>query len=360
MVDESMDKEQLAQPPQPYEFRTKSSGQRLLIMVAGVLFNFLLALFIYSMILFTWGDNYLPLKNIKMGMNYGETFKNIGFEDGDVLLQADGKELKRLDASTIRTVINADVVTVLRQGVTHNIAVPNDMMQRVMREKSFFAEPRFPFVVDSVADSRTPAAKAGMMRGDTVVAVDGIPTPTYSDVTALTALRKGQNITLDVMRNGSLHTLTLRTDTTGMMGLYCLQPYVSTHFGFIESFPAGVQLGVHTLAGYVSDMRFVFTKEGASMLGGFGAIGSLFPSIWDWRAFWMTTAFLSIILAFMNILPIPALDGGHVLFLLYEVVTRRKPSDKFLEYAQIAGMILLFALLIYANGNDVFRFIFNR
>lgn len=315
MIDESMDKEAMAQPPKPYEFRSKPAGQRLMIMVAGVLFNFLLALFIYSMVLFTWGDTFLPLKNVKAGMDYSETFHNVGFQDGDILLKADDTELERFGEDCFRRVLNAQTVTVLRGGVETVIPIPEDMAQRVMRDKKGFASYRFPMVVRELGKTESgesPAAVAGLQPGDSIYSVS--PFDMYQTVT-----RK---------------------------------------YGFFESFPAGVMLGVNTLKGYVSDMKYVFTKEGASSLGGFGTIGSLFPAEWDWHSFWMKTAFLSIILAFMNILPIPALDGGHVMFLLYEVIARRKPSDKFLEYAQVTGMFLLFALLIYANGNDIFRFFF--
>ena len=314
MIDESMDKEAMAQPPKPYEFRSKPAGQRLMIMVAGVVFNFLLALFIYSMILFTWGDTYLPLKNMKMGMNYSETFQNVGFQDGDILLRADNEELERFGSDSFRKVVEAKTVTVLRDGRETVISIPEDMMQRCMRD-------------------------------------------------GLLSENKGEEVTVDFYRNGQLESLTMRTDSAGKIGVAVMLPTdlyqtVTRKYGFFESFPAGIKLGINTLKGYVNDMKYVFTKEGASSLGGFGTIGGLFPSVWDWRIFWERTAFLSIILAFMNILPIPALDGGHVMFLIYEVVARRKPSDKFLEYAQMAGMFILFALLIYANGNDIFRFFF--
>ncbi|MDR2138745.1 MAG: RIP metalloprotease RseP [Tannerella sp.] len=360
MIDESMDREQMAQPPQPYEFRSKPAGSRLLIMIAGVLFNFLLALFIYSMILFAWGDTYLPLKNMKMGMDYSNTFREIGFRDGDILLEADGTVLERLNSAALRAVMNAGTVTVLRDGSRATISIPDDMMQRVMSDKQGFAAPRFPMTVSRLAGDDTPAARAGLQPGDCIVAVDGNATPTFYDVAQGLRQYKEQEITLAYTRHGREQSVRLTPDSLGKIGIYSMTPEelyetVTLTYGFLASFPAGIRLGVNTLKGYISDMKYVFTKEGATSLGGFGAIGNLFPSVWDGRAFWMTTAFLSIILAFMNILPIPALDGGHVLFLLYEVIARRKPSDKFLEYAQIAGMILLFTLLIYANGNDLFR-----
>lgn len=364
MIDESMDREQMAQPPKPYEFRSKPAGQRLMIMVAGVVFNFLLALFIYSMVLFTWGDTYLPLKNMKMGMNYSETFQNVGFRDGDILLKADDQELERYNSDCFRQVVEAKTVTVLRDGVETVITMPEDMMQRCMRDAKGFADPyRMPMVVRDLSGKESPAAIAGLQPKDSIVSINGIPTPTYDDVSAVLADHKSQPIEVGFFRKGLQETVTLTTDTAGKMGIYVMLPQelyqtVTRKYGFFESFPAGIRLGVNTLKGYVNDMKYVFTKEGASSLGGFGTIGGLFPSVWDWKIFWERTAFLSIILAFMNILPIPALDGGHVMFLIYEVIARRKPSDKFLEYAQMVGMFLLFALLIYANGNDLFRFIF--
>ncbi|MDR1880398.1 MAG: RIP metalloprotease RseP [Tannerellaceae bacterium] len=363
MIDESMDTKQMANPPQPYEFRSKPARQRLLIMIGGVLFNFLLALFIYSMILCAWGDTYLPLKNVKMGMDYSETFHQVGFEDGDILLKADDTALERLNMDAMRAVMNAGAVTVLRQGVETVIPIPDDMMQRVMRDRKGFAGERFPMVVKELSGEDSPAALAGIRPGDSIVSVDGVATETLYDARALLVEKKNQDVTVGFYRSGVEQSLTFRLDTAGNMGVYTLSPKeiyptVTLTYNFFQSFPAGIRLGINTLKGYVSDMKYVFTKEGASSLGGFAAIASLFPSAWDWRSFWMTSAFLSIILAFMNILPIPALDGGHVMFLLYEVVARRRPSDKFLEYAQIGGMLLLIALLLYANGNDLFRYLF--
>lgn len=363
MIDESMDKEAMAQPPKPYEFRSKPAGQRLLIMVGGVLFNFLLALFIYSMILFAWGDTYMPLKNMKMGMDYSETFKNVGFKDGDILLKADTLTLDRFGEDCLRSVVEAQNVTVLRDGVETVIPIPEDMMQRLLRDKKGFAALRFPMVVKELPEPNTPAALAGMQAGDSIVSVNGQATPTFSEVAACLADNKNQEIAVGFYRNGALDTLTMQVDSLGKIGVAVKAPaelfgLETVKYGFFESFPAGIAKGVRTLKGYTNDMKYVFTKEGASSIGGFGSIGGLFPSTWDWELFWERTAWLSVILAFMNILPIPALDGGHVLFLLYEVITRRKPSDKFLEYAQMTGMFLLFALLLYANGNDIIRYFF--
>ena len=303
MIDESMDKEAMAQPPKPYEFRSKPAGQRLMIMVAGVLFNFLLALFIYSMVLFTWGDTFLPLKNVKAGMDYSETFHNVGFQDGDILLKADDTELERFGEDCFRRVLNAQTVTVLRGGVETVIPIPEDMAQRVMRDKKGFASYRFPMVVRELGKTESgesPAAVAGLQPGDSIVSINGIVTPSFYEVGEVLAQNKDKDVLVGFYRAGIPQTLTLHTDTAGKMGIYSVSPFdmyqtVTRKYGFFESFPAGVMLGVNTLKGYVSDMKYVFTKEGASSLGGFGTIGSLFPAEWDWHSFWMKTAFLSIL-----------------------------------------------------------------
>lgn len=365
MIDESMDVEQMKKPAQPWEFRSKSAGQRLLIMTGGVLFNFLLALFIYSMILFAWGDKYMLPKDMKMGMQYSEVAKGVGFQDGDILLYADGAELDRFPKMN-RQIVNAKEVTVLRNGNEVNIQIPEDLMNRLMAAKSYLSDCRYPFVVDSVIPSGGMAA-AGMMRGDSIIALNGVSTPSFNDYDKLVSEMRTNSASPDVImtyvRGGETLTAPVLLDSLYKANVYSYGPshfykVIDKDYGFFESFPAGVKLGVETLNGYVSDMKYVFSKEGASSLGGFGTIGSIFPTQWDWHRFWEMTAFLSIILAFMNILPIPALDGGHVLFLLYEIVARRKPSDKFMEYAQMTGMFLLFALLIWANFNDILRYFF--
>jgi regulator of sigma E protease len=355
-----MDKEQMAQPPKPYEFRTKSAGQRLLIMTAGVIFNFLLALFIYSMILLHWGDTYIPLKNVTYGMEYSSTFKNIGFRDGDILLKADTATLERFNEDCRRKVVNAKTVTVLRDGREVSIEIPEDMMQRLLRDKEGFAYYRFPMIINEVQQQS--AIDAGLKKGDRITGVNGVGTPAATDVIYELNANKQKTVQIDLVRDGSSFSTNVPIDSLGHIGILVntnpagIYETVTIRYNFFTSFPAGIKLGISTLKGYVNDMKYVFTKEGAKSAGGFGAIGSLFAPSWNWRIFWERTAFLSIILAFMNILPIPALDGGHVMFLLYEVITRRKPGDKFLEYAQITGMIILFSLLIFANGNDILRF----
>ncbi|MGV8962584.1 MAG: RIP metalloprotease RseP [Candidatus Saccharimonadaceae bacterium] len=362
MIDESMDKEQMKLPPKPWEFRSKPAWQRLLVMVGGVMFNLILAFFIYSMIIFTWGDSYVPLKNVNMGMEFSQTAKDVGFKDGDIIQYADGKEvIDRFDIvdNFISQVIESKIVTVLRNGKELQIAIPSNFVQKLMVEKKGFAGYRIPTVIQDI-EKGSQAEEAGFTAGDSLVAINGMVTQTFVDFRTELDKLKNKQVSIDFYRNGTMQTLPINVNEKGTIGI-ALKNYVPTmvdKYSFFGSFPAGVKFGLRTLKGYIAQFKYVFTKEGASSMGGFGAIGNFFPAIWDWFAFWKMTAFLSVILAFMNILPIPALDGGHVMFLLYEVVTRRKPNEKFMEYAQIAGMIFLFALLIYVNGNDLFKAIF--
>ncbi len=362
MIDESMDKEQMAQPVQPWEFRAKSTWQRLLVMIGGVLFNIILAFFIYSMIVFRWGDSYIPMSKVKPGMEFSETAERAGFRDGDILLFADGKEI--IDRAGIvdnfaAQVIDAQTVTVLRNGKEINIPMPADFVQQLMRDKKGFAgyKDEVPTVVEEVQKG-SEAEKIGLMKGDSLVRVNSVLTPTFQDFRSELQKNKGRRISVDFYRDGVLQTASAQLDTTAVLGFNIASYLVTDHYSFFASFPAGMKYGLRTLKGYVSQFKHIFTKEGASSLGGFGTIGNLFPAKWNWYSFWMMTAFLSVILAFMNILPIPGLDGGHVLFLLVEAISGRKPSDKFLEYAQIAGMFLLIGLVLYANGMDIVRAIF--
>ncbi|MBQ8602889.1 MAG: RIP metalloprotease RseP [Bacteroides sp.] len=370
MVDETQNSEDLNHPVEEWEFRAKPAWQRLLIMVGGVLMNFLLALFIYSMILFTWGDSYVALKDMTHGMEFNERAEKIGFCDGDILLSADGQPLERFNMDMLRIVTEARSVMVNRDGQEVEVFMPEISLLDIAKDDPAFVAPLIPNVVDSVV-AGMPMANAGIQAGDTLLTVNGKRVSSWNVfLDAMASLKsiaqeegKTQaDLTLVYSRGGVRDTLALTTDSLFQVGVVksALLDYKQTNlkYGFFESFPAGITLGVNTLKGYVNDLKYVFTKEGAKSVGGFGTIGSIFPEVWDWHRFWEMTAFLSIILAFMNILPIPALDGGHVLFLLYEIIARRKPSDKFMEYAQMTGMILLFALLIWANFNDVLRFLF--
>lgn len=365
MIDESMDTEQMKQPAQPWEFRTKPAWQRLLIIIGGVLFNFLLALFIYAMVLFTWGESYLLPKDFKQGMEYGTVAQEMGFRNGDVLLAADGEELDRWPKA-VRQLAEARQVEVLRAGTLDTIYMGDGLMQRLLAENEGFATPIFPYVIDSILP-QSPLDKAGFQRNDRIIALNGEPFASFSEyshrISLLQQEGKSRTVTLTYQRGTRTDTATITLDPQYKGGAY---PYGLTHYfpprtqtySFFASLPAGIHLGINTMQGYVNDLKYVFTKEGAGSLGGFGTIGSIFPPIWDWYSFWTMTAFLSIILAVMNILPIPALDGGHALFILYEMIFRRKPSEKFMERAQMAGMLFLLILMFWANFNDILRFVF--
>lgn len=379
MIDESFDKEQMKKPAQPWEFRSKPAWQRLLIMVGGVLVNFLLALFIYAMVLFTWGDSYFSLKDMSMGMKFNESAKVIGFRDGDIMLRTDEKTLDRFDVDMYRAIANAHTVTVLRKGKEVTLTMPEDMsLLTMVKEEPVFARPFIPAEVDSVL-AGSPAQKAGIVKGDRLLAIGGVNIDSWNefdneigrlqDVIAAAKTpadsMKARKTTVVFSHKANpakrdTAQIVLNPDLTLGVGKTYLGTYykpVKLEYGFFESFPAGVVYGVDVLRGYVDDMKYVFTADGAKSLGGFGAIGSLFPPTWDWMMFWRMTAFLSIILAFMNILPIPALDGGHVLFLLYEMITRRKPSENFLIRAEYVGFGILILLMVVANMNDILRWL---
>ena len=375
MIDESMDTDQMAQPEQPWEFRAKPAWQRLLIMVGGVLVNFVLALFIYSMVLFAWGDSYVPIQSYSQGMSFNERAQEIGFQDGDILLATEKGEITaRKTGDIFRTIADAKTVVVKRNGQEVSIPMPEELsLLDMVNEVPQFMEMQIPNVVDSVV-AGMPGAEAGLKAGDKLVAVNGTEISNYNqfmnemariqdqtlEASAADSL-KLRHVALTVEREAQRETLQILMTPEFKIGFTAKIPEYETvtlDYGFFESIPAGIAYGWNVLSGYVGDMKYVFTKKGAKSVGGFATIGSIFPATWDWHAFWNMTALLSIILAFMNILPIPALDGGHVLFLLWEVITRRKPSEKFMEYAQMIGMGLLFLLMIWANLNDVIRFLF--
>lgn len=376
MIDESFDTEQMKQPAQPWEFRTKPAWQRLLVMIGGVLVNFVVALFIYAMILFTWGETYIQPKNMTYGMKFNTEAKALGFQDGDILIGTDEKEFKEFGADMYRDISEATSVNIIRDGKQMSISLPGDLnLLNMIKNVPPFVRPLMPAVVDSVIP-QSPAGSIGLMKGDKIIALNGVDIDSHntftdeigklSDVLATATTTedslKALSATIVWERNSVLDTasviftkeLKLGYFTKNVSGLYTP---TTKEYGFFESLPAGISYGVDVLASYVDDMKYVFTAEGAKSLGGFGAIGSLFPPTWDWYLFWKMTAFLSIILAFMNILPIPALDGGHVLFLLYEMITRRKPSEKFMIWAEYFGFGILILLMVVANLNDILRWL---
>ena len=374
MIDESFDTEQMKKPAQPWEFRTKPAWQRLLIMIGGVLVNFLLALFIYSMILFYWGESYIPVKDMTLGMKFNKEAKSYGFRDGDILVGTDTKTFREFSANLYRDISEAHRVDIIRDGKPMSISLPGDLnLLGMIKADPAFVRPLIPAEVDSVLPG-TPAQKMGLVKGDRILALNGAPVDSYNEfidqlahradmmavATTLADSLKARTVTIAYERGAERDTadvvltadLKLGFVVKSIAGLY--EP-VTEEYGFFESFPAGIKYGWNVLASYVDDLKYVFSAEGAKSLGGFGAIGNLFPAAWDWHIFWQMTAFLSIILAFMNILPIPALDGGHVLFLLYEMITRRKPSEDFMIKAEYVGFGLLILLLVVANLNDVLR-----
>ena len=376
MIDESFDTDQMKQPEQPWEFRSKPAWQRLLVMIGGVLVNFLLALFIYSMILFYWGDSYIPVKNMTMGMKFNTEAKLYGFKDGDILVGTENGEFKDFSADLYRDLSEATRADIIRNGKPMSISLPGDInLLGMLKSEPSFVRPLIPAVVDSVmADS--PAAQMGLQKGDKIVGINGKSVDSYNEFTdqlgvledmmtdakTMADSMKVRTASIVYARGEKQDTATITLTPDLKLGFFVqtiagIYKPVTKEYGFFESFPAGIAYGWNVLKGYVGDMKYVFTADGAKSIGGFGAIGSLFPPVWDWYLFWKMTAFLSIILAFMNILPIPALDGGHVLFLLYEMITRRKPSEAFMIRAEYVGFGLLILLMVVANLNDILRWL---
>ena len=364
MIDESMDKEQMKQPAQPYEFRSKPAWQRLFIMVGGVLFNFLLAIVIYAGIVYTYGEMIINFTDVTEGMDFSTSAHKVGLVDGDIMLMADGNNLSSVNSEELQTILTAKTLKVLRNHKdTVDIKLPSDFVFQMNKDAENGESPisiRIPVVV-SQAQPNSGAEKAGLTKGDRILAVNNDTTPSFTELNPTLLKYKNQVVKLKYLREGKECVTDVKVDDNGKLGIQLTSPtdiYKVTivQYGIFQSIPRGIKMGVDKLVNYVKSLKLLFSPQGAQSLGGFGTIGSIFPDSWNWLSFWEITAFLSIILAVMNILPIPALDGGHVLFLLYEMITRRKPSEKFLERAQIAGMVILLLLLLFANGNDIYRF----
>lgn len=365
MVDESMDKEQMAKDPEPWEFRSKPAWQRLIIMCGGVIVNILLAMLIYAMVLFVWGKEYLPANNATYGVYCDSLALDIGFQHGDKIIELGGKPVP--DDYTYGTItkeilLNEDISSVVvdRNGEKVTINIPEEFENKVVaaRVKGLFHE-QVPFVADTIV-AGMPAAKSDIQKGDRIIAINDIPTPYFQDFAREISAYKEKEVSMSVLRNADTISFPVSVSEKGTIGVGNVHPETffeieKKTYGFIEAIPAGIGEAISTLDSYVQQFKLVFTKEGIQQIGGFGTIGSLYEKKWNWQSFWATTGFISIILAFMNILPIPALDGGHVMFLLYEMITGRKPNQKILEYAQMAGMIFLLAFMLYANGLDVLR-----
>jgi regulator of sigma E protease len=365
MIDESMDKEQMKKPAEPWEFRSKPAWKRLIIMIGGVTVNLILGFMLYAMILAVWGRTYLPAENTKYGVFATELMQTQGFQDGDLLLKANGEDLESVNQLN-KDLLLKDIheVTVQRAGVMETILIPEDFGQMMVDSgvKSAF-QVRIPAVIDSVM-AGTPADSVGLQKGDSLVRVNDLKSIFFQELAGEINSHPGEEITVGFYRNDVLDSTTVVVSPEGTIGFYPKSPrnffeYRTIEYGFFEAIPAGFEYTGEVLNNYVISLKFLFSKSGVQQVGSFLTIGDLFAPTWDWHSFWEITAFLSLILAVMNILPIPALDGGHVLFLLYEMISGRPPSEKFLERAQLVGIVILIGLMLLAIGNDAIRFIFN-
>ncbi len=363
MIDESMDKEQMKKPPEPWEFRSKPAWQRLIIMVGGVTVNVILAIIIYIGILFVWGDQYLPTAEVnKYGIHADSLAMEMGLRSGDKIIEVGGENVEEFNKIPAVLILDeAKTVTVERDGTKQTVEVPKGFLSRLVKERNpRFLSPRFPMSIDGFAKNSV-AKDAGMQEGDSVIAVNNEKVVYFQDFVEHIRANKGNEIKVTALRNGDSLNFTMTVPESGLVGV-STDPAkyfeFSEHtYSLGEAVPQGFVMAFKGIADYLKQLRLIFSSEvkAYESVGGFITIGSIFPATWDWEAFWKLTAFLSIMLAILNILPIPALDGGHVMFLMYEIITGRKPGDRFMEYAQIVGMILLFGLLIFANMNDVIR-----
>ena len=364
MIDETKTADDLESEPQPWEYRSKAAWKRLCIISGGVLVNFISALVIYTAIFAHWGQDELPMQNASLGYDYHEILINEGFQNGDMIMAIDGKKMTDL-AETQNTLLldNPKQVDVLRGDSLVTIKMSGELLGKVGKENpKWLMSVRLPFVVDGFVAGSV-AEKAGMQLGDRVVSINDESAASFSDISPILEQNKDKEINVGFYRGDSLMNLAIALGSDGKLGVQ-LNTRINEMFNvkhldynIFQAIPVGIKYGCETLVTYVSSLKVLFTKDGASNLGGFGTIASVFPTEWDWFRFWNMTAFLAIILAFMNIIPIPGLDGGHIVFTLWEMITRRKPSEKFLERAQTVGLILLLILLVWANGNDLFRWI---
>jgi len=376
MVDESMDKEAMKLPPKPYEFRSKPAWQRLIIMLGGVIMNVLVAFFIYAMVLWVWGDKKIPNDSLKNGIGItNKQMTEVGFRSGDKIIAINGNKIKYFDEITEKILIGTEdrTVDIERNGKDTQIIIRKDFLNKVIENRKAargFITPRLPAIVGKLVEGKDTlrSYKYGIREKDIILAADSTPIHFFDEISPAIENKKDKNVVFTVLRGkdtlkvneildcnakAEVSTLTPEQYTDSSMQVYRID---TTKYGFFESFPAGVTKAVKSLSSYVDQFKMIFKPETGAYkgLGGFKGMTNGLPGTWDWETFWLFTAFISIALAFMNLLPIPALDGGHVVFTLYEMITGRKPNEKFLEYAQIAGMILLLALMLYANGNDWF------
>jgi regulator of sigma E protease len=371
MIDESMDKEAMKQPPKEWEFRSKPAWQRLIIMLGGIIMNVLVAFIIYAFVLMIWGERKTPNASVKNGIwVIDSVMHKFGFKNGDKIISVNGDTIKNFEDIQLRVLIGGRQVVLEREGKIMELPLPIDLIDRLITRKDkkriLMAE-RLPAIVGQYRKKDTAYGKrAGLLPFDQILAVNGEPINFIDEVNRIGANNRGGIVNLDVKRKTDTLQLSCKVNTDGRLELALLNDkqydslgvydVVHTKYGFFSAFPAGVAKSVEKLSSYIDQFKLILNPETGAYkgLGGFKAIGSVFPTEWSWEAFWNITAFLSIILAFMNLLPIPALDGGHVMFTLYEMVSGRKPNEKFMEYAQVAGMIFLLLLMLYANGNDWF------
>lgn len=368
MIDESMDKEQMKKPPQPWEFRSKPAWQRLIIMIGGVTVNLILGFLLFAMILFVWGEEYLPAKNAKYGIYVDSLGQKIGLQDGDMITGINGKELEKFDKlSTTFILEEAKTINITRNGQPLALAVPEGSINSLIKRKGDpLAYPKFPAIVDSV-NSEAKFLKGRFEKDDEIIGFNGQPVRSFYELTDLKKNEKDKEAVITVLRNGTDSVdVTVKLNKDASIGFYFRPPnklldFEKKKYSFFESIPAGVQKGWSTLVMNLQNFKLLFTSKevkASESLGSFLSIGNMFGARWDWERFWSMTALLSIVLAFMNMLPIPALDGGHVLFTLYEMISGRKPGEKFMEYAQMVGMILLLGIMAYALGLDFWRYLF--
>lgn len=363
MIDESMDKEQMKQAPQPYEFRSKKAWQRLIIMIGGVSVNIILAVVIYIFMLFIWGEEYLPNKSLKYGISVDSLAIEMGLQNGDKILLVGGNPVEDF-GSIPATLLLDDVknMTIDRNGVEMQIAVSEEVRRKFMKaEKNTFISPRIPVIVDSIPEE-SPNIKSGLAKGDQIIGINDSLFQFYDQFKTLAIQNKGKSVTIVALRSADTVRLSAVFNDQGQLGFFTRSPYKlletsKREYSFFEAIPAGFAKTYEMSVSYFKQLAIIFSPslKGYENVGGFITMGKIFPGVWNWQAFWSLTAFLSIMLALLNILPIPALDGGHVLFLLVEIITGRKPGEKFLTIAQYIGMFLLLSLILFANGNDIFK-----
>mgnify|MGYP006282666365 CR=1 FL=1 len=365
MIDESMDKDQMKQPPKPWEFRSKPAWQRLIIMLGGVTVNIILAALIYVMMLSVWGEEYLPSSEVKYGITVDSLAQEMGLRDGDMVLAVDGKKVKNFNQIPAKIILDeAKSVEVLRDGERKKINIPDGFLAKMVKSQNpSFISIRFPYEVGKFAKGSA-AKKAGLQKGDKLLAINGQEMKYFNEYVNEIPKHKNEEITLTVLREGDTMSYDVMVPPEGKIGVYPKNPqhyfdFAEKKYGFFEAIPAGINKAYEGIGSYLKQLKLIFSPEvkAYKSVGGFITIGDIFPASWNWEAFWSLTAFLSIMLAILNILPIPALDGGHVMFLLYEIISGRPPGEKFMEYSQIAGMLILLSILILANGNDIMRLI---